>query len=522
MAANGTPVVNINKPNAAGLSNNTYSSFNVGGSNLILNNANKIVTTGTGGVISGNPNLSASGPASVILTGATVNLSFGNLAGMATTTNSSGATSSNISATNTLDLNFSGNFDNPSGQEIVAANNLTLSVSGSITNEGTITASGTTTIIGAGITNTGAIFGAQVKVDDTGYSIVNDGSSAVIGAVNDLGVYTNGNIQNSNGAYLYSQGTLEIAGQGGQGSANSLLNSSATIEANGDISISASTVTNQRTTLVYTTALGDSYYEGIGDIYFPFPQNLTAYIYCDSPPGCASGEQLLYYIGSTTTITQDSGSAVITSGGNLTITGNSITNAYSVLSAAGNITINGGGIASTTDSATIGSFTNISLAASTDGFGAVAFEPNDTIDPPNVLNIVTNNDPSDPIFAQVEAKIGTQPPLNPPPTSTGTDSAAPAIVAAGGSVSITAQTINNQNLQAAGNIDIAAASLTSSQTLNTVTDHSGFFSSTITTTHDQIDSTTLAASNVSGNVVNSVNRYRHCRAELSRCGKYFG
>jgi filamentous hemagglutinin family protein len=68
MAGNGTPIVNINKPNSAGVSNNTYASYNVGnGTNLILNNSTQITTTQTGGTISANSNLGGSNPASIIL-----------------------------------------------------------------------------------------------------------------------------------------------------------------------------------------------------------------------------------------------------------------------------------------------------------------------------------------------------------------------------------------------------------------------------------------------------------------------
>ena len=66
-AANGTKVVTINTPNGAGVSNNTYTDFNVGPGGLILNNSNKITSTNLAGYIDGNRNLKTSGPASVIL-----------------------------------------------------------------------------------------------------------------------------------------------------------------------------------------------------------------------------------------------------------------------------------------------------------------------------------------------------------------------------------------------------------------------------------------------------------------------
>ena len=56
-AANGTPLVNINNPNAAGVSHNQFSDFNVSNRGVILNNSMQIGASQIGGIVLANPNL---------------------------------------------------------------------------------------------------------------------------------------------------------------------------------------------------------------------------------------------------------------------------------------------------------------------------------------------------------------------------------------------------------------------------------------------------------------------------------
>ena len=65
-AVNGTPVVNIARPNTHGVSHNTYIQFNVPTQGTILNNAGKEVKTQLAGYIYGNENV-RDGSASLIL-----------------------------------------------------------------------------------------------------------------------------------------------------------------------------------------------------------------------------------------------------------------------------------------------------------------------------------------------------------------------------------------------------------------------------------------------------------------------
>ncbi|MDC6127566.1 filamentous hemagglutinin N-terminal domain-containing protein [Burkholderia gladioli] len=66
VTANGLPIVQISTPNAAGVSNNAYTQYNVGAQGLILNNSQGTVQTQQAGLVAGNPNL-VSGSARVIV-----------------------------------------------------------------------------------------------------------------------------------------------------------------------------------------------------------------------------------------------------------------------------------------------------------------------------------------------------------------------------------------------------------------------------------------------------------------------
>jgi filamentous hemagglutinin len=65
-APNGTPLVNIQTPSAAGVSRNTYGQFDVGPDGVILNNSRGDVNTQLGGWVQGNPWI-GKGEARVIL-----------------------------------------------------------------------------------------------------------------------------------------------------------------------------------------------------------------------------------------------------------------------------------------------------------------------------------------------------------------------------------------------------------------------------------------------------------------------
>src|SRR3569833_3133629 len=66
-SANGTPVLNIAAPNSAGVSHNTFNSYNVGTGGLILNNSSVNAISVIGGGAAANANLAGGKAASLIL-----------------------------------------------------------------------------------------------------------------------------------------------------------------------------------------------------------------------------------------------------------------------------------------------------------------------------------------------------------------------------------------------------------------------------------------------------------------------
>ncbi|MDK2658267.1 hemagglutinin repeat-containing protein [Cupriavidus sp. LEh21] len=105
------------------------------------------------------------------------------------------------------------------------------------------------------LTNTGTVIGNNVTVQAT--DITNNGAAALMAAVQNLNVYATNSVHNLDGATLYSAGNLQIARDGTRDPATGLLanqvttlvNRSATIEAEGDIDIAANQVSNTRTSI---------------------------------------------------------------------------------------------------------------------------------------------------------------------------------------------------------------------------------------------------------------------------------
>ena len=72
-SSSGIDIINIARPDGNGISNNSYSDFNVLSSGLVFNNSASAVSSSLAGTIAGNPNYSASDSASLILNQITSN-----------------------------------------------------------------------------------------------------------------------------------------------------------------------------------------------------------------------------------------------------------------------------------------------------------------------------------------------------------------------------------------------------------------------------------------------------------------
>ncbi|PMS13217.1 hemagglutinin repeat-containing protein [Trinickia caryophylli] len=193
-----------------------------------------------------------------------------------------------------LTLNVAGNYINDASNRLHADGDMSVSATGTLTNTGTLAASGSlaasgaqvvnaagadmksasTTINASGtlanagriegdsvttnsatLANTGTVIGNNVRVNAA--DIQNSGAAALIAGAQNVKLYASNSVSNMDGALIYSAGNLEIAQDGTRDGAGmlahqtaTLTNSSADIEADGNLDIAAHTIVNKRTTLV--------------------------------------------------------------------------------------------------------------------------------------------------------------------------------------------------------------------------------------------------------------------------------
>lgn len=151
-----------------------------------------------------------------------------------------------------------------------AGNDLSLTTTGSISNSGELQAPGTLSIATGSLSNKGIIAGNDVDIQFSD-SLVNAGSSALIGAARDLRITTGstnlGNIENRDNATVYAGRDLSLK-------AKTIANTDATINAERDAVIEADSFTNETTGVSVQSTLVSSITKGMQSYLF---YGMTAY-----------------------------------------------------------------------------------------------------------------------------------------------------------------------------------------------------------------------------------------------------
>ena len=419
-AANGVTLIQIASPSAAGVSRNLYTQFNVSSSGLILNNSTGYVQTELGGYIANNWRLGTT-PAKIILNEVTstsasklngfievagqkadlvianpngiivdgagfintsrVSLATGasnmgtngsfdslNVTGGSITVQGDGLDGSSTDQTDlisrvvtvnsgiwakqlnvvaganqveysTLDTTkITGNANSPTVSIDVGslggmyANAITLVGTEQglgVTTSGTISASsGNLTVTNEGnITITGTTY-ASGDITITGQEdLTNQGTIYSQGNTN---LYIKGAVKNKSGAAIYSASNITIAGSNAKDAsgrsttaAQSVLNQSATINAGGSLEINAQQITNEKREFV----------TGWNTTTKNYQFSITPL------PGHYAAKRRYTEVIQVGTIKKDSNASMLESGGNMFLTGN-LDNSYSTIVSGGDLTIN--------------------------------------------------------------------------------------------------------------------------------------------------------------------------------------
>ncbi|MBN3004311.1 hemagglutinin repeat-containing protein [Chromobacterium alkanivorans] len=129
-------------------------------------------------------------------------------------------------------------FSNAAGAKLAASGRLDINSAGQAVNQGRLDAEQLTLSAG-GLDNSGMISGRDVTVN--GGVIDNHGGQAVLAATRSLSLNAGARLSNRDSGYIYSGGALSLS------SGDLIENISTTIEAEGDVAISAARFNNQRT-----------------------------------------------------------------------------------------------------------------------------------------------------------------------------------------------------------------------------------------------------------------------------------
>ncbi|MEO8641314.1 hemagglutinin repeat-containing protein [Pseudomonas sp.] len=198
-----------------------------------------------------------------------------------------------------------------------------VSVGGQLNNAGRLTSAANLTVNAGGLYNTGTLGSGQALTVTTG-SLVNDHGLIFSGGNMGLRV----NALNNSYANIYSLGNLTIDRNGQGAQADSIVNSSASIQSDGSMSLAASTIQNIRAVLttnnqgIYTARIGEiECIEGVnaGD--------------------CSGKQNHVWEIVQRDKfeVTAASAASSITAGGNLSVNGGDLLNQSSTIASGGNL-----------------------------------------------------------------------------------------------------------------------------------------------------------------------------------------
>ncbi|UOK38523.1 hemagglutinin repeat-containing protein [Pseudomonas palleroniana] len=203
----------------------------------------------------------------------------------------------------------------------------TADITGTLNNRGRMTAA-TDLVLNAGTLNNYATLGSGQRLVATTGALLNDHGLIFSGGDMSLRV----DALNNSYADVYSLGNLSVDRDGKGGLASSILNSSSTIQSDGNLSLSANSIKNQRAVLTVNDA----------GVYTASATEGTCIEYVNAGD-CHGGDTPRNYVWELVTrdkleVTAASAGSSITSGGNMTLAGGDLLNSSSSIAAGGNFT----------------------------------------------------------------------------------------------------------------------------------------------------------------------------------------
>ncbi|MDL2182701.1 hemagglutinin repeat-containing protein [Pseudomonas sp. ChxA] len=240
----------------------------------------------------------------------------------------SGALNSSGRISSLGNLNLSAAQANLSDTASIAGGGVTTAtIAGTLNNRGRLTAA-TDLVVNAGTLNNYATLGSGQRLVATTGTLLNDHGLIFSGGDMSLRV----DALNNSYADVYSLGNLSVDRDGKGGLASSILNSSSTIQSDGNLSLSANSIKNQRAVLDVNDA----------GVYTASATEGTCIEYVNAGD-CHAGGTPRNYVWELVTrdkleVTAASAGSSITSGGNMTLAGGDLLNSSSSIAAGGNFT----------------------------------------------------------------------------------------------------------------------------------------------------------------------------------------